>query len=198
MRMIYHGTVSRRHGLHIALDALARVRSEGCDVRLHIVGVGDELAQLREQASAQHADGAVTFQEGWMRIDELLPVIRQADAGVVPILHDGFTRIMLPGKLLEYAALGIPAICSRTETIEAYFDDSMVCYCQPGDADDLASKIRDLYLHPDQRAHLVARSQRFFQQHPWDAQVRRYYQLIDRLAPPARPVCTPAQKGSTP
>jgi glycosyltransferase involved in cell wall biosynthesis len=192
LRLIYHGTISRRHGLDVALAALARLRNEGCDVRLRITGVGDDLPHLREQAGVLRLDGAVNFQEGWVRIDELLPVIRQADAGVVPILYDRFTRIMLPGKLLEYAAVGIPAICSRTETIEAYFDDSMVCYFRPGDVDDLAAKMRELYFHPEQRARLAAGAQRFFQQHPWDAQVQRYTQLIDRLALAGQPA-----KGST-
>lgn len=187
LRLIYHGTVSRRHGLGVALAALALVRSQGDDVRLHIIGVGDELPRLREQAHTLNLDDAVRIEEGWVRIDKLLPIIRQADAGVTPLLDDRFTRIMLPGKLLEYAALGIPTICSRTETIAAYFDDSMVAFCRPGDVEDLAARMRELYLQPELRRCLAAASQRFFQQHSWDAQIRRYYQLIDQLAGPGQP-----------
>lgn len=181
-RLIYHGTVSKRHGLGVALAALAQLQAAIPNVQLQIIGVGDDMPRIREQVGDLDLSAAVSIDEEWVRIDKLLPIIREADMGVVPILHDAFTRHMLPTKLMEYAALGIPVVCSRTETVEAYFDETMVLFCQPGDAADLADKILYLYQHPDRRAQLAANARRFCQKYSWEAQVQRYYRLVDDLA----------------
>jgi len=114
-------------------------------------------------------------------MDELVPIILNADIGIVPILYDDFTKYMLPVKLLEYVALRIPVVSSRTETIEAYFDDSMVQYCEPGDVEDLAEKILDMYRNPDKRERLRTNADRFNRDYSWEQQKQRYYRLIDDL-----------------
>jgi len=150
-RLIYHGTVAKRHGLRVALRALPHVKEEIKDLTFQIVGVGDDLPYLIELAEELDLADCVSMSEGWLPKEELVPVILNADIGIVPTLNDDFTKYMLPTKLLEYVALGIPVICSRTETVQAYFDDSMIQYVEPGDANDLAEKILDLYRNPGKR-----------------------------------------------
>ena len=82
---------------------------------------------------------------------------------------------------MEYAALGMPTIASRTSAIEAYFQDTMVEFFEPGDVDDLVRCI--LTLHQD-RAHLadLAHSATIFNEnYNWDKLSKTYLQLIDRL-----------------
>ncbi len=66
---------------------------------------------------------------------------------------------MLPVKLLEYVALGIPVISSSTPTIRAYFDETMVSFFHAGDEEDLASRIVELRADPELRSRLVAQAE---------------------------------------
>jgi glycosyltransferase involved in cell wall biosynthesis len=180
--LIYHGTVTRRHGLRVALRAVSQVKKEIKGLRFWIFGVGEDLPHLNSLARELDLSDCVYISEGMIPIDELIPVILEADVGIVPILNDEFTKYMLPTKLLEYVALGIPVICSRTETIEAYFDDSMIQYVESGNADDLAQKVLDLYRNPSKRKTLASNADRFNRDYNWEVVKQRYYQLIDDLS----------------
>jgi glycosyltransferase involved in cell wall biosynthesis len=110
-----------------------------------------------------------------------VPVICTADVGVVPIYYDSFTKYMLPVKLLEYVALKIPTICSRTETIQSYFDDSMVKFFNPGSIDELTEIILFLYQNPEKRKQLAVDADKFNREYNWNQQKQLLYSLVDEL-----------------
>lgn len=180
-KLIYHGTVSRRHGLETAIRAIAILKEQINNLVFEIFGDGDDILRLADVVDTLGLEERVRIHRGMLPMEKLIPVINNADVGVVPILYDDFTKYMLPTKLLEYVALGKPVICSRTKTIEAYFDDSMVQYVEPGKADELAKSIRFLYEDPDYRKALVAKADKFNREHNWGKQKLMFYQLIDSL-----------------
>ncbi len=181
LHLIYHGTVAERYGLQVALRALASLRDEIKGLKFQIFGQGDGLASLIALARELDLNDCVSFGKGWVPLEELVPIILDAHVGIVPILYDDFTRYMLPTKLLEYVALGKPVICSRTATIEAYFDDSMVEYSTPGDVAELAQHIRILCRDPGKQEQLRTNADRFNREYSWERQKQRYFQLIDSL-----------------
>src|SRR5881396_1114729 len=56
LQLIYHGTLVRFYGLDVAIRALARVRGEGLDARLTILGDGPERASLQRLATSLSLD----------------------------------------------------------------------------------------------------------------------------------------------
>jgi glycosyltransferase involved in cell wall biosynthesis len=82
---------------------------------------------------------------------------------------------------LEYVALGVPVIAARTKTIAAYFDDTMVKFFRPGDVDELAACILDLYRNPSQRKCLAQNAGRFCRQYDWKRLAAEYVATVDRL-----------------
>ena len=113
---------------------------------------------------------------------ELAQVIQAADVGLVPYRRDVFTDGILPTKLLEYMALGVPAIVARTPGISAYVDETMVDFFTPEDVDDLARRIRALY-YDRQRLDALARSTAQFNlRYNWPSQAASYIHLVDTLA----------------
>lgn len=179
--LIYHGTVSKRHGLEIAIRAVAALRGKIPELRLKVLGAGDDVPRLIQLVTELDLQEYVVISKGMIPLEELVPEIQRADVGIVPILFDDFTKYMLPVKLLEYIALKKPVICSRTETIQAYFDDSMVQYCSPGNIDELADSIYFLYKDADRRAELSANADKFNREYNWESQKQTYFQLIDSL-----------------
>jgi glycosyltransferase involved in cell wall biosynthesis len=187
--LIYHGTVSERHGLGVAVQAVSIARDEIPGLRLRIIGAGDAMQDLTALVGRLGVTDCVCL-EGAVPLEALPGAIGDADVGIVPLLYDDFTRIMLPAKLLEYVALGKPVICSRTSTIEAYFDDSMVLYVTSGDAKELAEGIRFLYEHPEKREQLIASADRFNREYDWQRQKQLYYSLLDDLIGARQPAGT--------
>ncbi len=179
--LLYHGTISRRHGLETAVRAVEIARQTYDDIELLIVGEGDDVERVKGIIDARGLGEAVRL-EGLRPIEQMKPLFERASAGIVPIVDDPFTRYMLPVKLLEYVALGLPVISSETPTIRAYFDETMVAFVRPGDVADLAAKIIALRRDPDLRESLVRSADTFLDRYSPDRESERYYELIESLA----------------
>jgi glycosyltransferase involved in cell wall biosynthesis len=178
--LIYHGTVAKRNGLEIAIRAVSALRDELKLLKLRIIGWGDDRLRLAELVNELGLKDMVEIGVP-VPMEKLSAIIQEADIGIVPILYDEFTKYMLPVKLLEYVAMGKPVICSRTATIEAYFNDTMVRFVSPGNVSELAGAIRELYEHPERRKQLSAAASLFNREYNWEKQKQTYYQLIDGL-----------------
>ena len=110
-------------------------------------------------------------------------ILKEAAAGVIPYAADAFTEYVLPTKLLEYVALGIPVIVTRLRTIQAYFDETAVVYFQPGNDAELASHILWLHGNPGAARRLASKAVQFFETYNWGQQREVYFRLVDSLLP---------------
>jgi glycosyltransferase involved in cell wall biosynthesis len=188
-QLIYHGTVTYRYGLDLAIRAVGLVADEIPEIELTILGGGDQMSALiglhRELRLQRH----IHLRNEYVLAEHLPDIISEADLGIVPYRNDTFTDGLLPTKLMEYAALGLPCIAARTTAIEAYFRDTMVEFFHPNDAEDLARCIRNLR-DPQRRAVLARRSRNFTRRYNWNSIGANYVALVNDLAnvsAPARP-----------
>src|SRR6185295_19378511 len=91
---------------------------------------------------------------------EVPKLYRQAHLGLEPSRHDPYTDYVLPLKLLECVALGVPCLVSRRPTIENYFTDQDVAYFEPGDIDGMAAHMIELAHSPEKLNQLAVNSRR--------------------------------------
>ncbi len=181
LRLIYHGSVTQRYGLDLVLLAMARLRQEAPNLHLTILGRGDHMPTLIQMAGELELGDQVTFHRGLVPAEELPEIILNHDAGVVPYRNDPFTDGLVPTKLMEYAALGLPSIAARTTAITNYFGDTMVELFTPNDVDDLARCIMKLYADPAWLARLAQQADKFNQQYNWTRVGAEYVALVERL-----------------
>lgn len=179
--LVYHGTISRRHGLETAVRAVGLARRKIPGLSLFVAGDGDDVARIQGLIEELGLDGMVNLSRGIVPLEELLPTLRRAAAAVIPLIPDSFTRYMLPVKLLEYAALRIPVIVTRIPAIEAYFDESAVAFVDPEDPTAVARRIVELHHDPALGRSLAANAAEVIARHPWEKERRRYFAVIDRL-----------------
>jgi glycosyltransferase involved in cell wall biosynthesis len=90
------------------------------------------------------------------------------DLGVVANRKNIATELMLPVKMMEYIALGIPVAASRLRAIEYYFDDEMVGYFEPESVDSLAERILALYRDPSRRRNQAEKARAFLERYGWE------------------------------
>ena len=181
-RLIYHGSIARRTGMDVALRALALARKQVPGLEFQIVAAVGDIGPARTIIKELDLTDCVFFSPP-VPVHELPAIILQANLGIIPYLADVFNQYVLPTKLLEYAALGIPAIVSRLRAVEAYFNDDMVAYFQPGNETELADQIVRLYRNPAIAAGIASNAARFANVYNWENQREVYYQLVDSLVP---------------
>jgi glycosyltransferase involved in cell wall biosynthesis len=182
-RLIYHGTLAHRHGLDRAIDALALLRRRWPGMRLDLLGDGDELTFLRTQVVMLGLNDRVRFTDRLLPIEEILPTLRAAHLAVLPTRCEPSTDYMLPTKLLEYLALGVPALVSPTLTVRSYFGETHPLYVEDPSAEALQEKIAWARENYDEARRLTAEMQRgFFTRYSWSSHRQVYLDLLDRLA----------------
>ena len=179
--LIYHGNLTQRYGLDLVIQAVDRVRREIPQIHLTIHGGGDYRQLLLELVNELDLGNHVSFSARFVPTSKLPEFISQADVGIVPYRQDVFTDGILPTKLMEYVALGIPVIAARTSAIAAYFDETMIQFFTPDDPDDLARCIQMLYADPERLAQLARNAELFNQRYNWMNLSAEYVALVERI-----------------
>jgi glycosyltransferase involved in cell wall biosynthesis len=179
--LIYHGQLSQRYGIDLAIRAVDLLRKEIPEICLTIHGRGDYLTELQTLAETLGVTSNVQFSTQYVPTRELPQLIGNAHAGIVPYRKDIFTDGILPTKMMEYAALGVPVIAARTTAISAYFDSEMARFFTPEDVQDLAHSILLLFKDRDQLAGYARNIEKFNQRYSWKTVARQYVEVVDRL-----------------
>ena len=194
LRVLYHGGLAPRFGVETLIEAVARLRESVPRIEVRICGSGedrDRLAALAAQIDPERIDVApepVPFAD--------IPAeLEAAHIGVVPTLHDRFTELLLPVKLLEYMHMGLAVASSRLPGISSYFSEQELIAYTPGDAADLARAIESICADPEAAQKRAERATARLQEIAWEHQRERYLALVDRLsgrtAAPSRAVVAP-------
>jgi len=179
--LIYHGTIVKRYGLDIAIRAFSLIKEKIPNIRFYIYGKGDALPGLINLVKKLKLKDQIYFSRKFLPLEQMPFLIAKANIGICPRRKSKLTDTALSNKLLEYVAMGIPVIVSRTELTESYFDDSMVKFFKPGNEKELAEAILDLYYHPEKRKELVNNADRFNQKYNWEKEKWKYYKIVDNL-----------------
>jgi glycosyltransferase involved in cell wall biosynthesis len=166
-RMVNHGTMSKRLGNDLIIEAAAKLVHEIPGFQLHIIGGGDNLSQLLSLSRSLNLGDHVYFHDGvcWDKLAEKLSTM---DVGVVANRVNTATALMLPSKLIDYVVLGIPAIVPRLKAIEYYFSPEMVSYFDPEDVDSMVAATISLYKDKALREHQAIAARRFLEENRWD------------------------------
>jgi len=114
-------------------------------------------------------------------ITEIPGLLAKAHFGLSPSQRDPWTDEVLPTKLLEYAALGIPVITFRNPVIERYFPEGSVTYVDPANPDNLLVAMRSLLSDPGRARRQAERAAAIIAEMRWDQQKLTYFEVIDRM-----------------
>lgn len=183
-RIVSHGTLVARYGFDVLLEAFARLALEpgGADLRLEILGDGEQRPGLiRRAAKLGMADRV--YLPGELPLAAVADRLAGATLGVVANRSDPFTDLVLPTKLMEYIALGIPAVVSATPAVVGTFAPDWLRLVPPGNAALLAEALADLLMDEPGRLAMARRAQAgFLPQQGWPAMATRYVAAVEDAA----------------
>ncbi len=179
--VLCQGSIMERWGVDLLVEAIAQLRSKIPGLQLDLYGDGDAVPKIHQMVADLGISEIVRF-HGQQPLERIPQAIRGADVGVAPVRQDVFTDCVLPTKLLECVALGLPSVASGIATTTDYFDDSMVLIFRPDDVEDLANKLLDVYRDPAAAQSRAATAMQFTRAHNWPGERMTYLALIERLA----------------
>ena len=179
--VVCHGTVEERYGHEEIVRAIGLLKDEIPGLRLEIYGDGALLPAIRSLVASLGLEDRVWFSNGFVPLDELLDGIGRADVGVVAMRRDAFRDLTHCNKMFDFITMRIPAVVSRTRSVEEYFDDDCFELFESGDAEDLARALRRLWLNPDRRDQLVEHAAAVNEPYRWPRQQRVYRTAVSRV-----------------
>jgi glycosyltransferase involved in cell wall biosynthesis len=179
--VVNHGSWVERYGTDLSVEAVGLLRDRIPELRLLIYGDGDLRPRLTELVERLNLQDRVYLAPHYLPVESMPPMLAAADAGIVPSRSDPFTETMLPNKLLEYLALGLPTVVTRTRTVVAHVPDAVVEYCAPGDVADLARAIERIWSDAGRREVLARAALAFSADHRWSDAAARYCAAVDAL-----------------
>ena len=180
LRVLYHGGLAPRFGVESAIRAWERLRESVPRLELRVCGSGEDRDRLA--ALAAEIDGErIHVTPEPVPFERIPAELQAAHIGVVPTLHDRFTELLLPVKLLEYVHMGLPVVASQLPGISGYFSEGDLHGYAPGDPDALATAIESVCADPHGARERAARATERLADIAWERQRAGYLRLVDEL-----------------
>jgi glycosyltransferase involved in cell wall biosynthesis len=180
--LTYPGTLNWHQGLDVAIRAFANVADTIPDADFHIYGEGPAKPSLVQLATELGMQNRVFFHD-FVPSCEIASVMAATDLAIEPKrATSAFGNEALSTKILEFMAVNVPVLASKTKIHAYYYNDSMLQYYENDDETQLARLMVQLKNDPNLRARLVHNAKKYVQTNNWDAQKLEYLRLVDSLA----------------
>ncbi|WP_222428322.1 glycosyltransferase family 4 protein [Sphingomonas suaedae] len=159
----YVGTHGMAHGLDAVLDAAERLRARP-DIVFLMVGGGAERERLAKARAARGLDNVVMLEQ---QPKTTMPVIWSAsDAAMVLLRRLDTFKSVLPSKMFEAMALGVPMILGVEGEAKALMQDARAGIAiVPEDAEQLADAVVRLADDADLRGRIAADANAYVVEH---------------------------------
>lgn len=178
LRLLFAGRLQEDKGVRVLLEAVRRLRLEGCDrMRVTIVGAGPLEIECRALQSVGDLNPGIEVLAPVAYGEPFFHLLRQHDAVLVPSLADEQPRIVF-----DAYSQGLPVIASSTPGLQPCVQEAVTgCLVPPADAAALALAMRRAAAEPAQLARWGLASQEAARAMTHQEMHRRRHVLISRL-----------------
>ncbi len=172
------------HPVDLLLEAFQRVHTLRPQAVLLIVGGGEEYDRLVLRVQEMGLGGAVIFR-GRVPGAQVPPLLRLAHVQAEPVVDNPVGRSMLPLKMFESWASGVPFVTGDVGDRRLLMGEPPAgVLARPGDAESLAEAILQVLSNPRLVSMLRARGLERAQEYSWERLVERmeaaYLQAVEK------------------
>lgn len=178
--ILYHGAIVERHGLDIAVRAIALLREDIPGIEFHVYGQGESLPDFLRLVERLSLKRIVRY-KGVISLDRIAKVVSGIDLGIIPNKATPLTSVNFPTQIFEYLSLNKPLIVPRTRGILDYFADDALFFFEPGDVHDLAHAIEHVYRNPMDVMEVMRKATAVYRQHRWELSKRTFVDIVRGL-----------------
>jgi glycosyltransferase involved in cell wall biosynthesis len=173
--LLYLGRLKRYKRVDLVLRAVDRLRSQGMDVRLLVVGKGDAEGHLRQLHRRLRLGKAVEFL-GYVEEDEKVRLLQRSWVHLLTSPKEGWGI-----SIMEAAACGTPSVASDSPGLRDSVRHGETGRLVPhGDVDSLAVALRELLEDESGRRAMGARARSFAEGFTWDDSARKTREFLER------------------
>lgn len=143
--IFYGGAINKHRGLQIVLNAVKILTEKNINVRFLVVGNGSYKKGLERMADSLGIKPFLHF-FGHKPFNEMLDILAEADAAIIPHLRTDNNDASSPNKLYQYMYLNKPVISSDCISLKRIITETNTGFVYHNDSPgDLAALIEKLY-----------------------------------------------------
>lgn len=121
--VVMHGSLDVHHLGNTAFEAVKTIHESRPDARFRFVGHRTgPLQKLIARANSEIPKAQIEC-TGFVPYAEVPQRLAEADVGIVPYEESIGTQCAFVAKPVEYAALGIPVVCTPLKSVKSFFKD---------------------------------------------------------------------------
>jgi len=178
--VITHGLIEKRYGHELVIRAVHELSKSLPNIHFNVLGDGEYQQTAQRLVYELDCANRVHFL-GFVPFNVLLKKIHEADVGVISMYRTPYSELIDTNKMYEYIALRKPVIVPRLPAIEDNFDDDSLMFFEPGNYQDLARCIRELYTQPEKRKSLVKNAYARYDMVRWSKTKHRYLKVVSEM-----------------
>lgn len=167
--ILYNGSIVRRHGLDLLIDAINLLVNKIPNIRLKIYGDGEFLNEIIRKIKDLNLENYITYC-GAVLVDDILAEIAECDLGVIPNRFNEFTNLNFPIRVFEFIHFKKPVIVPRTKGIQDYFSEDSIFYFEPENIENLANLIYSIYTKKLEVEKIIEKSFNIYKKNIWEIQ----------------------------
>ena len=181
--LIYNGTINSNLNLPIVIDALKVIKDSNPQVYkniyFHMYGDGPDLENVMQRAKELNVENVIYH--GRLAYKDMYKALCKASALVLPPLSDIYSNLYYSQKLVESIYLKIPILASRLKTYSFYYPEECLFYFEPGNIQQIADSIFDVYRNPEKRIEKANNAFAKYAKVSWPVMSERYKELVKKV-----------------
>ena len=175
--LVNSGRIEAEKSIPVLLDAFAHIQKDVPDVRLYVLGEGDDRRQLQQEAQRRFGD-RVQF-PGQFSGERLQGWYARADAYVVASEAENFCSANL-----EALASGTPVVAAASGgNVEQVSDGVNGFLFEPGDAQQMADRVVEILRDDERRSGMAKAARQSALHYDYNVCTDRLLEFIHRRLP---------------
>jgi glycosyltransferase involved in cell wall biosynthesis len=169
--------ITARKGLKYLVEAIAKLSAPYPQLRLEILGKGDEEKNLKNLVSELKLEDRVKFL-GRIPREETYKYYQRVNLFVLPSANEGISNAML-----EALASGLPVIVTDVGGTKELIEDGKNGYIVPlRDAEAIAAAIQKMIDNPEARALMSRENRQKAESMSWKNVAEKYREIYEKIS----------------